>query len=68
MGAGVDGEAEVVLTSNEITETPTGLSIVGTVRTSGMLNKVSDSKIENAAVGFLESYLANVERSNKSAE
>ncbi len=61
MGAGVEGEAEVVLGSTESGGVPTRLSIVGTVRTSGMLSKVSDSKIENAAVGFLESYLSSVE-------
>ena len=44
----------------------TAIQMMGTVETSGMLKKVADSKIETAAVGFLESYFASIESDGSS--
>jgi carbon monoxide dehydrogenase subunit G len=63
MGAGVSGTSEVVLTpALDGSSNSTLLKMTGVVETSGLLKKVSDSKIEAAAVGFLESYFESVER------
>jgi carbon monoxide dehydrogenase subunit G len=62
MGAGVSGEAEVTLSAAEGESPATRIAIVGSVESSGLLNKVGDSKIEQAAVGFLESYFSSVEQ------
>lgn len=59
MGAGVKGNAEVVLSA---LEDSTRIQMTGTVETSGLLKKVPESKIEAAAIGFLESYFASVEK------
>jgi len=63
MGAGVSGNAEVILARLGSESESTVVQLVGSVETSGMLKKVADSKIEMAAIGFLESYFASVERS-----
>jgi carbon monoxide dehydrogenase subunit G len=63
MGAGVSGTSEVVLTpALDDDSNSTRVRMVGVVETSGLLKKVGDSKIEAAAVGFLESYFESVER------
>lgn len=62
MGAGVKGNAEVVLSALEDDEDSTRIQMTGTVETSGLLKKVPESKIEAAAIGFLESYFASVEK------
>jgi len=62
MGAGVTGTAEVEVSSASDATSTTLLKISGAIQTSGLLNKIADSKIENAATGFLESYLASVEQ------
>ena len=59
MGAGVKGSAEVVLSA---LEDSTRVQMTGTFETSGLLKKVPESKIEAAAIGFLESYFASVEK------
>ena len=59
MGAGVKGNAEVVLSA---LEDSTRIQMTGTVETSGLLKKVPESKLEAAAIGFLESYFASVEK------
>jgi uncharacterized protein len=62
MGAGVKGTADVVLIAPEGDVNSTHVRMTGTVETSGLLKKVSDSKVEAAATGFLESYFSSVER------
>ncbi len=62
MGAGVKGTSEVVLSAVEHDPNATRVRMTGTVETSGLLKKVSDSKIETAATGFIESYFSSVER------
>ncbi len=68
MGAGVSGTAEVVLTSAlDGSSNSTRVRMTGVVETSGLLKKVGDSKVEAAAVGFLESYFDSVERAAASS-
>ena len=62
MGAGVSGKAGVTLTSSGDESGGTFVQMAGSVETSGLLKKVADSKMEAAAIGFLESYFASVER------
>ena len=68
LGAGVDGEASVALNPGGNPEggpvPSTRVSIKGSVRTSGLLRNVSDSKIDAAVTGFLGEYFASVERAN----
>ena len=66
MGAGVSGKADVTLTSTGDNSGSTVVQMTGSVETSGMLKKVADSKIEAAAIGFLESYFASVESADSS--
>ena len=75
MGAGVEGAATVLLDPSgnphgglDIGATrSTQVRMIGSVQTSGLLKKVSDSKIEAAVAGFLDDYFARIERSNSSA-
>ena len=60
MGAGIDGSAKVELVPEE---SAIRVKIGGAVETSGLLSKVSDSKIENAVEGFLDEYFGSIERS-----
>jgi len=60
MGAGVEGSARVSLSPAQ--GNATRVSMSGGVESSGLLKKVNDSKIENAATGFLESYFSSVEQ------
>ena len=62
MGAGVSGEAKMTLSESEGDSNSTRIVMTGEVETTGLLKKVSDTKIENAATGFLESYLPSVEQ------
>ena len=65
MGAGVEGAAETSMTPGVDLgrgESTTQVRVAGRVSTSGLLNKVSDSKIEAAVTGFLDEYFAGVER------
>ena len=62
MGAEVLGKAEVILKVAGSESESTVVQLIGSVETSGMLKKVADSKIKAAAIGFLESYFASVER------
>jgi len=62
MGAGVSGKADATLTSFGDDSRRTNVQLAGSIETSGMLKKIADSKIEAAAIGFLESYFASVER------
>ena len=68
MAAGVEGAARVSLHPDgapEVGPMPsTRVRISGSVSTSGLLKKVSDSKIEAAVTGFLDEYFASVERAN----
>lgn len=59
MGAGVEADATVVLKSSDGV---TRVRMVGTVQTSGLLTKVSDSKVDAAVTGFLDDYFGRVER------
>jgi hypothetical protein len=40
--------------------------MAGTVETSGLLKKISDSKVEAAVSSFLDSYFASVEKAASS--
>ena len=62
MGAGVMGVAAVTLGEGGSGADSSHIQITGTVETSGLLKKIADSKIENAATGFLEGYFQSVER------
>ena len=66
MGAGIEGTARVSLGSvdgaNAGPGPPTRVRISGSVHTSGLLKKVSDSKVEAAVTGFLDEYFTSVER------
>ena len=62
MGAEVLGKAEVILKVAGRESESTVVQLIGSVETSGMIKKVADSKIKAAAIGFLESYFASVER------
>ena len=66
MGAGVLVNAKMTLTSTGGDSGATAIQMIGLVETSGMLKKVADSKIETAAVGFLESYFASIESDGSS--
>ena len=63
MGAGIAGTAAVAVVQDAGTNGQTRVSMNGSVQTSGLLKKVSDSKIEAASAGFLDDYFASVERS-----
>ena len=63
MGAGVNGTAEVTLSEHDSEADSSRVQMTGTIQTSGLLKKIADSKIEDAAVGFLEAYFQSVERS-----
>lgn len=71
MGAGVEGAANVSLdSSGDPDGGPKGFTQVkmsGSVHPSGLLQKVSDSKIEAAVAGFLDGYFASVERAGSQA-
>jgi carbon monoxide dehydrogenase subunit G len=62
MGAGVAGRAEIILNAAQGGAIRTRFTMIGVVETSGLLSKISDAKVESAAVGFLESYFSSVER------
>ncbi len=62
MGAGVAGSAAVTLSTLTVEAGSTRVVMTGIVETSGLLKKIADSKIEAAAVGFLDSYFASVEK------
>ena len=62
MGAGVEGSAEVTLSTLPADEGTTRVSMAGTVETSGLLKKIPDSKVEAAVSSFLDSYFASVEK------
>ena len=62
MGAGVEGSARTEV-SDEGTKTL--VKMEGTVETTGLLKKVSDSKTEAAVSGFLDNYFTSVERANR---
>lgn len=62
MGAGVDGTAAVHFSEITGDVGTTRVVMSGNVSTSGLLKKVKDDKIENAAKGFLESYFSSVEQ------
>ena len=68
MGAGIEGAATVALSSRGNpsvgSNRSTQVSMTGSVHTSGLLKKVSDSKIQAAVTGFLNEYFASVERAN----
>ena len=68
MGAGIEGAATVSLSSRGNpsvgSNRSTQVSMTGSVHTSGLLKKVSDSKIQAAVTGFLNEYFASVERAN----
>ena len=72
MGAGIEGAATVSLNSGENphgnpegdSTRSTRVKMTGTVHTSGLLKKVSDSKIQAAVTGFLDEYFASVERAS----
>ena len=66
MGAGVTGTAEVGLSETDSGAESNRIQMTGTIQTSGLLNKIADSKIENAATGFLEAYFQSIERSGTS--
>ena len=66
MGAGVLVNAKMTLTGTGGDSGATAIQMIGLVETSGMLEKVADSKIETAAVGFLESYFASIESDGSS--
>jgi len=66
MGAGVLVNAKMTLTDTGDDSGGTAIQMMGTVETTGMLKKVADSKIETAAVGFLESYFASIESDGSS--
>ncbi len=63
MGAGIAGTAAVALVQDAGPAGPIRVSMNGSVQASGLLKKVSDSKIEAASTGFLDDYFASVERS-----
>jgi carbon monoxide dehydrogenase subunit G len=63
MGAGVTGTAEVALGEHGSGTDSTRIKMTGTIHTSGLLKKIADSKIEDAATGFLEAYFHSIERS-----
>ncbi|WP_342822609.1 CoxG family protein [Candidatus Lucifugimonas marina] len=63
MGAGVNGEAKMLMSESPEKSGATHIVMTGRVETSGLLNKFSDTKIESAARDFLETYLSNVEQS-----
>ncbi len=72
MGAGVEGTAAVVITAGGNPHASsnggsTRIRMAGSLLTSGLLKKVSDSKIEAAVTGFLDEYFASVERANSLA-
>ena len=62
MGAGVEGSALAELSA---AGTKTQVKMEGTVETTGLLKKVSDSKTEAAVSGFLDDYFASVEHVNR---
>jgi len=62
MGAGVTGTAEVILSEHDSGDS-SRIQMTGAIQTSGLLNKIADSKIEGAATGFMESFFQSVERS-----
>ncbi len=62
MGTGVAGVAEMTLVAIEGDPPSIRVTITGSIETSGLLSKVPDSKIEAAAIGFLESYFSRVEQ------
>jgi len=66
MGAGVTGTAEVALGEDDYDAGSTCIQMTGTIQTSGLLKKIADSKIENAATGFLEAYFHSIEQSGTS--
>ena len=63
MGAGIAGTAAMTVVPDAALTGSTRVRLTGTVQTSGPLKKISDSKIEVASAGFLDNYLASVERS-----
>ena len=71
MGAGVEGSAEVSVSPDDFSQgnpdavavASTRVRIAGLVKTSGLLTKISDSKVESAVTGFLDDYFDRVERS-----
>jgi len=63
MGAGVTGSAEVVLRDPDSGANSSRIQMTGSIQTSGLLNKIADSKIEGAATGFLEAFFQSIERS-----
>jgi carbon monoxide dehydrogenase subunit G len=71
MGAGVEGSAGVSVSPDDFSqENPdavavasTRVRIAGLVKTSGLLTKISDSKVESAVTSFLDDYFDRVERS-----
>jgi carbon monoxide dehydrogenase subunit G len=63
MGAGVTGSAEVVLSDPDSGANSSRIQMTGSIQTSGLLNKIADSKIEGAATGFLEAFIQSIERS-----
>jgi carbon monoxide dehydrogenase subunit G len=66
MGAGVTGTASVALGEHGSSADSSHIQMTGTIQTSGLLKKIADSKIEDAATGFLEAYFQSVERSGTS--
>ncbi len=78
MGAGVEGAATVSLNAggnphrSPVRGQGSGptrsarVRMTGSVRTSGLLKRVSDSKVEAAVTGFLDEYFASVEQANSS--
>ena len=71
MGAGVEGAATVSLDSSGGRgggpKESTQVKMTGSVQPSGLLQKISDSKIEAAIAGFLDGYFASVERAGSQA-
>ena len=63
MGAGVTGTAGVALSEHDSGADSSRIQLTGTIQTSGLLNKIADSKIEGAATGFLEAFFQSIERS-----
>ena len=63
MGAGIAGTAAMTVVPDASLTGSTRLRLTGTVQISGLLKKISDSKIEAASAGFLDNYFASVERS-----
>ena len=70
MGAGLEGAAMVSLSSGGNPHSGptefTAVRMTGSVHTSGLLKKVSDSKIQAAVTGFLDEYFGSVEQANSS--